>query len=159
MLLFIFCARTTSFLSAADDFARKQQTCRFFMDELLNGVVPANPSSSSSSKDSNDFNGIAVYSALVTNLQKQAQHQEEQFCIRCDTLKSDADEAIQLHESFHCTVNAIESRKEGKGFHLPLLDQGVETNKVILGLVSSFAGVESDGDISDWNELRSLLAR
>ena len=147
--------RTAKFISAAEEFARKQQTCRFFMDELLDSVIPSSPSSLS--KDCNDFNGVEVYSSLLTNLQKQTEAQEDEFCIRCETLRANADDAIRLHESFHCTVKAIEARKQRDGCHLPLLDQGVETNEMILGMVKGFAGVESDESIQDWELLRSVL--
>lgn len=150
-------ARTEKFLKAADEFTKIQQTCSFFNDELLIGVIPASCSSSIDGHDCDINEELNSALSIFSNLRKQTLTKEKEFRIRCERSRADADDAIRLHESFHCMVKGVESKNPSKKCHLPLLDQGLETNTTIMGMIKNFAGVESEEDIADWKELRSHL--
>jgi hypothetical protein len=145
-------ARTEKFLEDSEEFNLVQQTCRFFDGEL--STVGPIENSYNKTDDSSSLDG---FEALVTNVRKQTAQHEERFRLQCEILKADADEAIRLHQSFHFVAAALESSGNNEECHLPLLNQGPETNSIIKGMIADFAGVESESDIADWKELRTLL--
>lgn len=133
--------RTDRYLQELNRYESVQQTCSFFQRSLM----AANASTSNKQ--------------VQANLLRQTQSHQRRFQSFSRSCLQDAQEALVLKESMICVQSAVASGlASSSSFPLLLLSVGHETTATWMSAIAAYAGIPSNADVLDCQELLVVAA-
>ena len=142
--------RTEAYLQSNSKHESGLESCRFFEYHL--GMTPSDfcPGSSQA------LPSAPSSQQILKELRTSRQHFEEEHKRYCARLKDDAHEAIQVTNAFHA-FSSVFGGENKSSLLSSMLNIGDESTCALLAKISEYAGVPSDLDLLDWNNLHTLL--